>query len=108
MSDGKGELSGYYFGLVIEKSTADAPDYEPLFMETAVLVRAASEDQARRKLEDATQTHSYKNGYDETITWSLVEVAHVQRVLWDDLKDISEIGARTFRDYETYSGLISD
>ena len=104
MSEGNGELSGFYIGFVVEKSSVDNPDYEPLYMETTVLVRAASEDEARSKLEDATATHSYKNGYDETVTWSLVEVNDVQRVLWDDLEDITEIGARTFADYDSYRG----
>ncbi|MGM0554773.1 MAG: DUF4288 domain-containing protein [Myxococcota bacterium] len=102
MAETNGILEGYYFAFVIEKSSSNAPDYEPLYMESAVLVRAASEKAARNKLEQSAGTHSYENEFGETITWTLRKIVEVKSVLYDSLDEITELGARTFTDFDAY------
>lgn len=96
-----------YIGIILYKSSSDKPDYQPLYQESFVLVKASSLDLAKEKAlkhgnnENVSDTN--ENG--EVITWSLQQVIDVNSVLDDDFdssEDCVDLYARHFRNYEVY------
>lgn len=67
----------WYAETVVHVARSDAPDHEPLYSETMVLLHAADEEKAAaRALEWAkAQEHSYVNADGERITWSVETVS---------------------------------
>lgn len=93
-----------YIAVILYESASDAPNYQPLYQESFILLKATSLEEAEAKaLAYGTQEQvSYQNENQETIRWSLKQVIDVNSVLDDELDDGSELYARHFRNYEAY------
>jgi Domain of unknown function (DUF4288) len=93
-----------YVAVILYESSSDVPEYQPLYQESFVLLKATSLEEAEAKaLAYGTQEQvSYQNENRETIRWSLKQVIDVNSVLDDELDDGSELYARHFRNYEAY------
>jgi hypothetical protein len=92
--------------VVINKISVDAPDHEPMYEESILLVEASSREEAAVKAEVFANREetSYLNADGETVTWSFQEIIHVWEIFGDDrkLQDGDEIYSRLFRDYEAH------
>lgn len=100
------KTTAYYAAVVIFESSSPAPNHESLYEETVVLIAAASEEIAKEKAlaYGKASEHSYKNGYDETITVSFKLLLEVKPLV-DELEDFDrgvEVYYRYFRDYAAY------
>jgi hypothetical protein len=93
-----------YIATIIYESSSDSADYEPLFEESLLAIKATSEEEAMSRVTEyvANSIHSYKNQYGETITWSFKQLERVQPALSDTLPDGEEIFSRFFRDFAAY------
>jgi len=101
------KAESFYIAIILYKSSSDKPDYQPLYQESFVLIKATSLEEAKAKALNYgnNETVSYTNENGETITWSLQQVVDVNSVLYDDFdssEDIVDLYARHFRDYEAY------
>ncbi|MEH2458346.1 DUF4288 domain-containing protein [Nostoc sp.] len=97
----------FYIAIILYKSSSDKPDYQTLYQESFVLIKAASLESAKAKaLNDGkNESVSYINENEETITWSLQQVVDVNSVLddnFDSAEDIVNLYTRHFRNYEAY------
>lgn len=94
----------FYIAVILYESSSNVPEYQPLFQEGFMLIKASSLEEAKEKafLYGSQQQVSYQNENQETITWSLKHVVDVNSVLYDNLEDGTEIYARHFRNYEAY------
>ncbi|MGI2909255.1 DUF4288 domain-containing protein [Tolypothrix sp. VBCCA 56010] len=101
------KVESFYIAIILYKSSSDKPDYQPLYQESFVMIKATSLQSAKEKAikHGKNENVSYTNENGETITWSLQQVVDVNSVLYDDF-DSSEDGvdlyARHFRNYEAY------
>ncbi len=96
------DLRDFFFCIIILESSAKKADYQPLYEESFLLVRAASEDEARERLRQETQPFSYTNEDGETISWQIKQIVDVSAVLDDTLSDYTDLYARHFRDFSGY------
>jgi hypothetical protein len=73
----------FYIAVVVYESSSDAPGYQKLFEENYVLVKASSDEDARQKALQLAQKgkQTYKNEYQESITWTLKHIVDVSPVL---------------------------
>lgn len=95
--------SPFYIAVIVYESLSSAPDDEPLYEESLVLIKATSQEEAEEKaLGYINQPYSYKNVYGQTITWSLKHLEGVQSVLSDNFTDGTEFFARHFKNYKAY------
>ncbi|MDZ8186838.1 MAG: DUF4288 domain-containing protein [Nostoc sp. ChiSLP02] len=97
----------FYIAVILYESSSDALNYQPLYQECFVLIKATSLEKAKEKAVTygKKQEVSYKNEEGETITWSLKQVIDVNSVLYDDFDSASnglDLYARHFRNYEAY------
>ncbi|MGH3118216.1 MAG: DUF4288 domain-containing protein [Gaiellales bacterium] len=99
------EAETFFIAVVLYVSSSSTPSYNPLYEESFVLFRAGSVEQAREKAEaHALQSEaSYENEYGEQIRWHRKHLIDVTPVLYEDLKDGTEIYSRHFHDYAAYS-----
>ncbi|GAX41053.1 hypothetical protein NIES4075_20210 [Tolypothrix sp. NIES-4075] len=101
------KVESFYIAIILYKSSSDKPDYQPLYQESFVLVKASSLESAKEKAikHGKNENVSYTNENGETITWSLQQVVDVNSVLDDDFdssEDCVDLYARHFRNYEAY------
>jgi hypothetical protein len=101
------QAESFYIAIILYKSFSDKPDYQPLYQESFVLIKAASLEEAKAKAlnHGKNESVSYTNENEETITWSLQQVVDVNSVLYDDFdssEDIVDLYTRHFRNYEAY------
>ncbi|WP_420759278.1 DUF4288 domain-containing protein [Nostoc sp. CALU 546] len=101
------KTESFYIAVVLYESSSNAPDYQPLYQECFVLLKASSLEKAQEKARIYAKKEevSYKNEDGETITWSLKQVVDVNSVLYDDFDSTSDgvdLYARHFRNYEAY------
>lgn len=101
------KAESFYIAIILYKSSSDKPDYQPLYQESFVLIKANSLEQAKAKAlnHGKNENVSYTNQNGETITWSLQQVVDVNSVLYDDFdsaEDAIDLYARHFRNYEAY------
>jgi hypothetical protein len=101
------KVESFYIAIILYKSSSDKPDYQPLYQESFVLIKANSLEQAKAKAlnHGNNESVSYTNETGETITWSLQQVVDVNSVLYDDFdsaEDAIDLYARHFRNYEAY------
>ncbi|MCV3215005.1 DUF4288 domain-containing protein [Plectonema radiosum NIES-515] len=101
------KAESFYIAIILYKSTSDKPDYQPLYQESFVLIKANSLKRAKAKAlnHGKNESVSYTNENGETITWSLQQVVDVNSVLYDDFdsaEDAIDLYARHFRNYEAY------
>ena len=94
----------FYIAVIIYESSSDIPDYQPLYEECFVLIRAISLEEAKKKALSHAQKQegSYQNPYEQTITWFIKQIVDVNNVLYDIGEDVTELYARHFRNYEAY------
>ncbi|MEH2408661.1 DUF4288 domain-containing protein [Nostoc sp.] len=97
----------FYIAIILYKSSSDKPDYQTLYQESFVLIKAASLESAKAKAlnHGKNESVSYTNENEETITWSLQQVVDVNSVLddnFDSAEDIVDLYTRHFRNYEAY------
>lgn len=102
------KTESFYIAVIIYKSSCNAPDYQPLYQECFVLLKASSLEKAKEKAVSYGKKEelSYKNEKGQTIVWSLMEVVDVNLVLDDDFDSASngvDLYVRHFRNYEAYS-----
>ncbi|MEA5622638.1 DUF4288 domain-containing protein [Nostoc sp. UHCC 0251] len=66
----------FYIAKILYKSSSDKPDYQPLYQESFVLIKAAFLEEAKVKALNYSknETVSYTNENGEIITWSLQQV----------------------------------
>ncbi|MHB8597579.1 MAG: DUF4288 domain-containing protein [Ktedonobacteraceae bacterium] len=95
----------FYMAVILYEAQSDAPDYEPLYEESFVLISANSEEEAGEKAKIHTQQQltRYQNEFGETITWVVKQIVDVSPVLTDTIEDGSELYTRHFRNYQAYS-----
>jgi hypothetical protein len=93
-----------YVAVLVAESSSDAPDYQPLYEESLVLIHAGSDAEAaaRAKAVGTEVETSYVNDTGESITWTLKHVLDVNRTLTDELEDGTTLYSRHFRDYDSY------
>jgi Domain of unknown function (DUF4288) len=93
-----------YVAVLVYESFSMSPDYETLFEESFMLVKASSVEEARQKTQHYTDTHTstFKNAAGDSITWKLKHIVDVNQVLYDVDLDGAEIYARHFRNYQAY------
>ncbi|MDI2129921.1 DUF4288 domain-containing protein [Yinghuangia seranimata] len=93
-----------YIAVVLTEAVSEAPGREPLFQETFVLLEADDETRAWEKaaVHGRGLETSYANEAGERVTWRLVQVVDVNRVLDERLGDGSELYARHFTDFAAY------
>jgi hypothetical protein len=101
------KVESFYIAIILYKSSSDKPDYQPLYQESFVLIKATSLDLAKEKAlkHGKNENVSYTNENGEVITWSLQQVVDVNSVLDDDFnssEDCVDLYARHFRNYEAY------
>ncbi|MEH1805809.1 DUF4288 domain-containing protein [Nostoc sp.] len=101
------KAESFYIAIILYKSSSDKTDYQPLYQESFVLIKAASLEEAKVKAlnHGKNESVSYTNEDGETITWSLQQVIDVNSVLYDDFnssEDIVDLYARHFHNYEAY------
>ncbi len=101
------KAQSFYIAIILYKSSSDAPNYQPLYQESFVLIKATSLKEAKAKAlnHGKNESVSYTNENEETITWSLQQVVDVNSVLDDDFnssEDGVDLYARHFRNYEAY------
>nr|MDQ2888860.1 DUF4288 domain-containing protein [Chloroflexota bacterium] len=72
----------FYIAVIIYESSSDASGYQKLYEEDYVLVKASSDEDARQKALQLAQKgkQTYKNEYQETITWTLKHTLDVSPV----------------------------
>jgi Domain of unknown function (DUF4288) len=90
--------------VLVYESSSSSPDYEALFEESFMLVKASSLEEAKQKAKHYGDTHTatFENGSGESITWKLKHIVDVNQALDDVDLDGAEIYARHFRDYQAY------
>ncbi|RCW40036.1 uncharacterized protein DUF4288 [Halopolyspora algeriensis] len=93
-----------YVAVVLIESSSDAPDYEPLYEESFVLLTAESEDEAREKAREYGKQHevSYSDENHRLVSWKLKHVLEVKQVEDATFDDGSELYSRIFRNYSGY------
>jgi hypothetical protein len=96
-----------YIAIILSKSFSDKPDYQPLYQESFVLIKAASLEEAKTKALNygKNENVSYTNENGEVITWSLQQIVDVNSVLDDDFdaaEDGVDLYTRHFRNYDAY------
>ncbi|NOS89955.1 MAG: DUF4288 domain-containing protein [Methylococcaceae bacterium] len=94
----------YYIAVILYESTSNLPGYKPLYQESFVLIKGASEEDAKVKAQDygLKEETSYLNENQQMIVWSLKKIIDVTPVLEETLSDGSEVYTRHFRNYEAY------
>ncbi len=96
-----------YVVVLLLESTISQPDYEPLYEERFLLIKADSEEDAMKKaIQQSNQPLIYQNQYSETVTWTFKEVVEAKEVNIDKLVDGTEIFARFFQNYEAYNAAL--
>nr|MBA2522692.1 DUF4288 domain-containing protein [Solirubrobacterales bacterium] len=96
-----------YVGVMVSGTSSDAPDHEPLYEESFVLVSADTLDEAEDKairlgIEDEG---SSINEAGETIEWTLLHSVDVKEVVDGEIFDGATLYVRHFTDYEAYGAL---
>lgn len=73
------KTESFYIAIILYKSSSDQHDYQPLYQESFVLIKAASLEEAKLKAWNygKNESVSYTNENGETITWSLQQVIGV-------------------------------
>jgi hypothetical protein len=93
-----------YVAILIFSTTRGESASRPLYSENIVLLRTASEEQARKAAVEwaRRETGSYQNVYGETVTWKLEQAVDVSRALDDELSGEADLYTRHFRYYDSY------
>ena len=104
--ESKRQLITAYIAVIIYEYTSDASDYQPLYQESFVLIKALSQDEATHKaLQFAQQQQAvYTNERQETIHFSFKQIVDVNSLLTENIgfASVTEIYARHFRNYNAY------
>jgi hypothetical protein len=99
--------SSLYVVVLLLEASITRPNYEPLYEESFLLIRADSEEGASKKaMQQSNQPLSYQNQYGETVTWTLKEVVEAKEINEDKLVDGTEIFSRFFRNYDAYNAAL--
>ncbi|MEO7198495.1 MAG: DUF4288 domain-containing protein [Solirubrobacterales bacterium] len=96
-----------YVAVMVSGTSSDAPDHEPLYEESFVLVSADTLDEAENKairlgIEDES---SSVNEAGETIEWTLLHSVDVKEVVDGEIFDGATLYVRHFTDFEAYGAL---
>ncbi|MEU4571520.1 DUF4288 domain-containing protein [Nonomuraea sp. NPDC023979] len=98
-----------HIAILVYATTVEGGYARPRYSEDIVLIHAASIEEARAAAEAMghEETSSYKNVYDETVTWSFIGVADVRAALYDTLDDDITLYSRSFDDLGQYRATFS-
>ncbi len=93
-----------YVAVLVYESSSVSPNYQPLFEESFILMKASSVEEAQQKTQKYADAHTstFQNESGDSITWKLKHIVDVNQVLNDIDLDGSEIYARHFRNYQAY------
>lgn len=99
--------NSFYIAVILYESSSTEPNYQPLYQEGFVLIKANSLEEASKKAWNygLKEQVSYQNENQDTITWLMKEIIDVNSVLYDEFEDGTEIYARHFQNYEAYKQL---
>ncbi len=94
-----------YVAVLVIESTSDAENYQPLYEESFVLLKAVSEEEAHDKATEYGKQHeaAYRDEHDQLITWTLKRVVEVRPVEDATFDDGTELYSRFFRNYAAYA-----
>lgn len=94
----------FYIAVVVYESSSDAPNYQPLYEEDFVLIKAYSQEDAKQKTSQwaRQQQTTYKNEAQENITWTLKHVLDLSPALSEFFEHGAELYARHFHNYQAY------
>jgi Domain of unknown function (DUF4288) len=100
----EGQNLSFYIAVFVYESSSDAPNYQKLYEEDYVLVKAFSDEDAKQKASLLSQKRqeTYKNEMGESITWTLKHILDVSPILSENFEHGAEIYTRFFRNYEAY------
>jgi len=92
---------------MVHASSSSAEDYEPLYEESVVLLKAPDSKRAEEKAVTLgrEREQTYQNQYGEAITWSFLMIADVKEWHPAVLEDGAEVYGRFFRDLVAYRSL---
>jgi len=93
-----------FIAVLLYEARAKDGSQAPLYQESFVLLRATSEDEARKlaAAHGQQQQTSYTSAEGATIQWSLKHVVDVSPALDEELEHGAELYARHFRNYDAY------
>lgn len=96
-----------YVAIIVYESTSDSLQYQTLYQESFVLIKALCDESAQQEaLHYAQQQQTtYKNEQQETISWTVKQIIDVSPLLVENVHfdNGSEIYARHFRNYQAYT-----
>ncbi|MFC7341933.1 DUF4288 domain-containing protein [Saccharopolyspora griseoalba] len=99
----------HYVAVLLLEATSEAPDHEPLFEESFVLLTAETAEEAAEKARECgkQQESSYVDENDNPVSWKLKQVVEVKPLEDATLDDGSELYSRFFRNHRPYTELDS-
>jgi hypothetical protein len=94
----------FYVAVLLIESSSEASDYQPLYEESFVLLKAESEEEAREKAGEYGKQHeiTYHDEHHELISWKLKHVVEVKPLEDATFDDGTELYSRFFRNYTGY------
>ena len=97
----------HYVAVLLLEALSDAPDHEPLFEESFVLLTAETAEEAAEKAREygKQQESSYVDEKDNPVSWKLKQVVEVKPLEDATLDDGAEIYSRFFRNHRAYTEL---
>lgn len=93
-----------YIAIILMKSSSPSPEYIPLYEELFVLIIADTLHNARQKAiaYGTNQETDYYNENKWFISLRMKKVIDVNPVLSDTIKDVTELYARHFKNFDAY------
>jgi Domain of unknown function (DUF4288) len=94
----------FYIAVLVYESSSDSPNYQKLYEEDYILIKAYSDEDAKQKAAQLSQKgqHTYKNEQGENITWTLKLILDVSPILSENFEHGSELYTRFFHNYQAY------
>ncbi|GCE12197.1 DUF4288 domain-containing protein [Tengunoibacter tsumagoiensis] len=95
----------FYVAVIVYEFSSNAPQYQPLYREDFVLIKAFSEEDAQMKaLQKAKLEETfYNNEKGEKINIILKKVVDVQPILSENFENGTDIYTRHFYNYQAYN-----
>lgn len=95
---------GFFVAVILYESSSNTPNYEKLYEESFILLKAESLKEAEEKAEVVAQLEQsqYQNEFGETITWSMKQIIDVNWIGGSEPTDGATIYSRHFRNFMAY------
>lgn len=94
----------FYIAVIVYEFSSDAPQYQPLYREDFVLIKASSQEDAQQKALQIAQKEetAYKNEQGENITLTVKHIIDVWPALSENFEHGADLYTRHFRNYQAY------